>query len=76
MKQVQILGEGLYVQEELMRKSHGATRVMRRKTKQGDRGGGDGNKSGVGLQERSIREEVVTVTKGTGGEPRENTMLC
>lgn len=53
-----------------MRKPQGATRPMRRKSNRGDRGGGDGNKNGVGLQERSIREEVVTVTKGTSGEPR------
>lgn len=70
MKQVQILDKGLDLQEEPVRKSHGATRVMRRKTKQGDRGGRDGNKSGAGLQERSIKEEVVTVTEGTGGELR------
>lgn len=53
-----------------MRKSHGAARGMRRKTKQGDRGGGDGDKSGAGLQQWSIKEEVVTVRQGTGGEPR------
>lgn len=53
-----------------MRKPQGATRVMRRKPTRGDRGGGDGNRSGVGLQEWSIREEVVTMTNGTRREPR------
>lgn len=59
-----------------MRKSHGATRGMRRKTKQGDRGGGDGNKSGAGGAP-AMEHQGGSGHSETGYRWRtENTMLC